>query len=86
MILVLAVGFVSNLNAQNTDGFFKSSYEEYQERNEVPWGGATLPSLPGFHGYDYDHSCEPDQSAPVGSGLLLLAGMGAAYALRRKRK
>ena len=69
--IVLTLGL--SVNAQS-DGFFSTSYQEYGR-------GASneLPALPRA-GKDID------QSAPVGSGLLLLAGMGAAYALRKKRK
>ena len=69
--IVLTLGL--SVNAQS-DGFFLSNYQEYgREDSKV------LPALPRY-GTNVDHS------APLGSGLLLLAGMGAAYALRRRRK
>ena len=70
--IVLTLGL--SVNAQS-DGFFSTSYQEYgrEEYSKV------LPALPKY-GTEYD------QVAPLGSGLLLLAGMGAAYALRKKRK
>ncbi len=78
MILIVALSFGMNLYAQN-DGFFKSSYTEYREDdiwNELPG----LPNQYGVYG-DYD-AIEP---APIGSGLLLLTGLGLYY-LNRRRK
>lgn len=84
--LVLALGFGMNVNAQfgqysqgGSDAFFSaSSGVEYRE-TENEW--ATLPSLPGFGSYEDQNA----DDAPVGSGLLLLAGMGLAYGLRKRK-
>lgn len=73
--LVLTLGL--SVNAQS-DGFFKSTYQDANEEARTGTVGAT-PGLPGYGGNE-------DVDAPLGSGLLLLAGMGAAYALRRKNK
>ena len=73
--LVLTLGL--SVNAQS-DGFFKSTYQDANEEARTGTVRAT-PGVPGF-------GVEDDVDAPLGSGLLLLAGMGAAYALRRKRK
>ena len=84
---IIALSFIVALgigaNAQEyqyidskSDGFFSSSTTN---ENEYRFGDGTFPTLPG-QGYYYD------QAAPVGSGLLLVAGMGAAYALRKRRK
>lgn len=69
IVMTLGLG----ANAQS-DGFFASSYNEYgrTEPNQL-----VLPELPGF-------AATSDQPAPLGSGLLLLAGMGLAYAAKRK--
>lgn len=83
--LVLALGFGMNVNAQfgqysqgGSDAFFStSSGVEYRETTDE-WG--TLPSLPGFGSY-----ADQSADAPVGSGLLLLAGMGLAYGLRKRK-
>lgn len=66
-----------NVNAQGTDGFFTSNYAEYRaEQSE--WGA--LPALPDQHGLgDYT------VAAPLGNGLLLLASLGIAYGIRRKK-
>ena len=68
LILTLGLG----ASAQS-DAFFTYSDVDNQQRS----GGTITPVLPG-------QGVGGDQPAPLGSGLLLLAGMGAAYALRRK--
>ena len=70
LILTLGLG----ASAQS-DAFFT-----YSDVNEQQRTGTELGATPGLpmRGQSGDHS------APLGSGLLLLAGMGAAYALRRK--
>ncbi len=70
LVLTLGLGAM----AQN-DAFFSYNDVDNQQR-----GGAIVPVLPG-QGVGTDQP-----GAPLGSGLLLLAGMGAAYALRRKNK
>lgn len=81
--IILAISLFAvvsfSANAQK-DGFFTSSYN-YEENRQNPsdeeWG--TLPSL-------FSHGLQDDQNAeaPVGSGLLILAGLGVAYAMRKK--
>lgn len=41
----------------------------------------TLPILPNQHGFEYDVLAD----APLGSGILFLAAMGAAYGIRRRK-
>ena len=88
--LAIALGFGMNVNAQigeynrqygqdHTDGFFSGS--NYTEYREDVWAD-NMPLLPGQHGYNFDYNAEP---APLGSGLLLLAGMGLAYGIRRRK-
>ncbi|MBQ4547717.1 MAG: hypothetical protein IJA42_00785 [Bacteroidales bacterium] len=69
--IVMALGF--SANAQS-DGFF--SYSTGEENRE---GETVFPALPG-RGLEGDQ----DADAPLGSGLLILAGLGVAYAARRK--
>ena len=78
---IVALGI--SANAQNysyvdakSDGFFTTNTDG---SGEYRFGENVFPRVPGQYIYD-------DQAAPVGSGLLLLAGMGAAYALRKRRK
>ena len=73
IILAIALFAAVSANAQS-DSFFKYSNVEEQRTNES-WG--SMPAMIG-------HGLEGDQSAPLGSGLLLLAGMGLAYGFRKK--
>lgn len=63
-------------NAQS-DGFFRSyGNNDYTNRTND-----NTFILPNAHGTDYDYD-----SAPLGSGLLILTALGAGYAVKRKRK
>ena len=72
--LVVALGF--GANAQQRDSFFN-------EMDDVSNGldRPTTPLAPGLPG---EHGLEDNQSAPVGSGLLILTALGAGYALRKR--
>lgn len=59
---------------QATDGFFARNSQEYGEAKE--WGMSVVSD-----------SRVAEARAPIGSGLLLLAGMGLTYGvIRRKAK
>ena len=73
IILAIALFAAVSANAQS-DGFFTYNNVEEQRSNES-WG--SMPAMIG-------HGLDGDQSAPLGSGLLLLAGMGLAYGFRKK--
>ena len=73
IILAIALFAAVSANAQN-DGFFTSNYN--QNRAGEDWADAV--GLPSAHGLD------ESQTAPLGSGLLVLAGLGVAYAMRKK--
>lgn len=81
--LVAVLGLTANAqmfsNSQQTDGFFTTETPGGNYRDGSAGEGISFPGLPGMGVYE-------DQAAPVGSGLLLLAGMGAAYAIRRKNR
>ena len=57
-------------------------YDFYADWADLGWTRTTsgLFNLPGQHGLT------TDAQAPLGSGLLLLVGFGAAYALKKKRE
>lgn len=75
-IVVILLG-CGSLVAQK-DAFFNSSFEEY--RNDDMWGDG--PALPISHGSLNDQTA----NAPLGSGLLLLAGMALTYSTAKRRK
>lgn len=70
-----------NAQAQSTngtDGFFSTSTPGGNYRDGSATGDVSFfPGAPGQQIYGH-------QDAPIGSGLLILAGLGAAYALRRR--
>lgn len=85
LTIVLALCFSMSLSAQfsqqnSSDGFFSYGYNEYREES----GFGIMPLLPG-HNTLLDYDADPKQ-VPVGSGLLLLAGLGLGYASFRKLK
>lgn len=73
--LVLALGLVFNLSAQN-DGFF--AYSNYDNRQDSEWG--EMPGLPQSYGLT------GNQSAPLGNGLLILGSLALGYAVRKKNR
>ena len=85
LTIALAIGFGMNLNAQigqsgKSDSFFSSN--KYSEYRDVTEDMGVMPLLPG-HNTLKDYDADP---VPIGSGLLLLAGLGLGYASLRKVK
>lgn len=80
---IAALGLNVNAQSQSTqssDGFFSSTLTESTYRTEGSSGSAS-PLFP-----QREQFTDQDADVPVGSGLFLLAGMGVAYALRKRRK
>ena len=78
--LTILLGMALCATAQNGGGLFQRGsmpdeayYEDYNTRD----GGLILP---GGHGQN------TDADAPLGSGIAVLLGLGAAYALGKRRK
>ncbi len=71
--LVLTLGFGANAQIGLTDAFFNDWAQSDLMRD------ITLISLPNEHGLTEDVT-----GAPLGSGLVILGALGAAYALRKK--
>ena len=71
--LVITLGL--GVNAQS-EAFF--SYNDVDSQNRGSDNFSEMPALP-LRGQN------TDQSAPVGSGLLILAGLGLAYGLKRRK-
>lgn len=78
LILSLVLGLVIGASAQNGSGLFKRGDAMENTDRGFAKDGMT-PGLPGQHGL------EGDQPAPLGSGALLLIGLGAAYAIGKKK-
>ena len=78
MVLTLGLNAqVGSYNFSSSDGFFNSRATEDIENREDQWGD--MPRI-------FGHGLDKNQNAPLGSGLLLLAGMGLAYGIKRKLK
>ena len=77
IILAIALFAAVSANAQS-DSFFRYNNVEEQRTNSGNGEWGTMPTLVG-HGYTTDM----DANAPLGSGLLLLAGMGLADGFRK---
>lgn len=70
--VAIILGLSVGASAQS-DAFFTQNFSEYRNAD------VETPRLPA-------HMQTTNQDAPVGTGLLLLAGMGLGYAALRKRK
>lgn len=77
LIITLSIFAALSLNVSaQGDAFF--TYQDFENMDRTGGNGAT-PELP-------QRFLQYDQYAPIGSGWLLLAGMGAGYAMLRRRK
>ena len=82
LTLAIVLGITLGASAQNRGLFDRGSeresydyYGNYDNRDGLL--GFSLPS---------QHGTTNDESAPLGSGALLLIGFGAAYALKKREK
>ena len=76
--IAILLGIALCATAQNGGGIFERGYVSEEASN--PRSGESLLSLPGSHGSN------TDTDAPLGGGIAVLVGLGAAYALGKKRK
>jgi hypothetical protein len=79
IVVVLGLGLTTFANS-NDGGLFQRGASEptsgiYGDR----FGGVMTPGLPG-------HGESDNQDAPLGSGVAVLLGLGAAYMVAKKRK
>ena len=83
-VAILAVacnfGFAQNymLEQRQADGFFAMQSEASRDVTGEAWG--VMPAMIA-HGLTENQNA----NAPLGSGLLLLAGMGLAYGMRNRK-
>lgn len=73
-----------------TDGFFTSNYDNYENVNrEVQAMSDIMPLFPeriGENGTPWNQDADDPNAAPLGAGVLLLAGMGVAYAMKKRNE
>ena len=77
--IAIVLGMTLCAVAQTDGGFFGRGYTS-AEANNTREGGLIDISLPTSHGSD------GDSDAPVGSGIAVLMGLGAAYVLTKKKE
>ena len=75
LVLVIVMSF--NVFAQHSDGFFKTNDDLYN-RMDNPNGMLNMPS--GVLG------ATNNESAPLGNGLVILAALGAGYAIKKRKQ
>ena len=76
--IAILLGITLCATAQQTGGIFERGYVSEEASN--PRSGESLLSLPGSHGSN------TDAEAPLGGGIAVLLGFGAAYAFAKRRK
>lgn len=79
--LILTIGLCANAQRGGRDGFFNDWDEMSNGLDKFDDFGNGLrdPGLPGGHGGG-------DTPAPLGSGLVVLTALGAAYAVARRKR
>ena len=81
MAIVLGLGMASYADGGGLFGQGQSVDDNSSTPTTIMTGNR-LGGTPGFPG----HGEDGNQPAPLGSGIVLLAGLGAAYAVSKKRK
>lgn len=80
-ILLVFITYVSSMFVfAQSDGYFSYQYE-YREDKNNEW--SELIMLPPTHGLDYNY---PADEAPLGTGLLMMTGIGLAYIYHKNNK
>ena len=76
----MCLGNAQAQSTNGTDGFFSTSTPGGNYRDGSATGDVSFfPGAPRQQIYG-------NQNAPIGSGLLILAGLGLAYGLKRREK
>lgn len=90
--IIIAVGFFTSLNAQTTEPEYNQSPEtssdvffEYSIFNRRSSSTDLMPMLPYSYTGSDDISAINGQPAPLGSGILVMAGLAFAYSRRKNR-
>ena len=82
LTIAIVLGVTFGATAQESSLFF-NDMQQFTTNEDFLGGnlgdGFKTPGLPG------DHGGTGDVDAPLGSGALLLIGLGAAYAVRKRK-
>ncbi|MBR4829094.1 MAG: hypothetical protein IKZ92_04755 [Muribaculaceae bacterium] len=81
LALTIAIVLTMGLSSFAQDGGLLNRGVSFDKHGRGDEGGVigTPPVLPG-------HDAEGDQQAPLGSGVAVLLGLGAAYLIGKKRE
>ncbi len=79
LTFVIIFGMTFSATSQMGGGFFNRGDLTEQDRD----GYTNAPLLPEMHGETND---QPADSGSIGTGVALLAGLGVAYLVGKKRK
>ena len=79
-ILILLILELNIYAIAQSDAFFSYNHS-YRADDDSEWN--ELIMLPPNHGLDYNY---PANEASLGTGLLIMTGMGLTYIKHRKRK
>ena len=79
LTLAIVLGITIGASAQNRGLFDRGPERGYEYEAYDRTGGSAL-MLPQYHGMD------TDSEAPLSGGALLLIGVGAPYALKKREK
>lgn len=79
LTIAIVLGMSIGASAQKGGLFGKGPSRDMDYEYSTREGEGGLINLPGSHG------SSNDETAPLGSGALLLIGFGAAYALKKKK-
>ena len=81
LTIAIVLGLSMTTFADN-GGLFQRGESTQQQESTTTYGGIRNNGAPGLPG----HGEIGNQPAPLGSGLVLLAGLGAAYLVGKKRR
>lgn len=85
LTIAIVLGVTFGATAQQSSQFFDKGQQQPANNGGFFGGsrgdGSKIPGTPGLPG----HGGTGDSDAPLGSGALLLIGLGAAYAVRKRK-
>lgn len=83
LTLTILLGLALGATAQQGGGLFGRGHDSNETSSNRESGSLIL--LPNAHSTGSDINGETGEPAPLGSGIAVLAAMGAAYAIGKKR-
>ena len=81
LTIAIVLGITMGASAQ---GLFERGYSS-SEANEPMRSSTIVPGLPSAHNVTTNQDA-PSKPLPLGSGVVVLMGLGAAYMAAKKRK